>query len=126
MSFLNMKSKPWTGVDKVRVTPPNWTLAQAPTLKFVKVPANGSFVGNGLPAEMAYGPYLPKAFRLVLAGKQPFNWARPAGVGVRASVWKGLWVARIRSSNPLKKKALFLTSGPPKVMPPNSSLRRGF
>src|SRR5437660_685204 len=117
ISPRRMKSLILVGCDSVRVIPPNCTAAQAPTFTLTNGP-----VGVGLPAVIPNGPYVLKAWRLALAGKQPSNLVNPAGVGVKASVWKRAFLVTLSSSNPPKKKTLFFFKGPPIVKPANSSL----
>src|SRR2546423_14991346 len=117
ISPRRMKSLIRVGCDSVRVTPPNCTPVQVPTFRR----ANGP-VAVGLPAVIPNGPNVLKAWRLALAGKQPSNLVNPAGVGVKASVWKTAFLDILCSSKPPKKKTLFFFKGPPIVAPANSSL----
>src|ERR1700686_581940 len=94
-SIRLVKLKPWKGVERIRVTPPNWTPPGQPETVTDPGPVSGvGFVANGFPPEMANGPFFWKIARLVLPGKQAANWVKPRGVGVLEPVASILLVER--------------------------------
>src|ERR1051326_5881627 len=120
------KSKPWKGVESVRIKPPACTPAHPAAWALVRVTGVPRTVG--VPALIEYGPNFcirATCCAFTPVGKQAESVAKPAGVGVSEADWNTLLPANKSLSKPPNMNHLFLTMGPPMVPPLNSSLLRG-